>query len=209
MGMNMGDQFASQCNTKWCCEGNRCGGNTKGFIDPSMYGKEVAGCQPDATPNPPPNTVWVGPTTDPSQCSQYDVLGGCASNSFFDNDPNTEYTFAFVVDQTGIYSYRWLSKLSVWPGISQYTAGDVLTSVRPAQRPTKTSPPCLDSDDFCLLYHPTSTGETGCVTAGGDPTFLQGMGVAVAEGKNWWNLMSDTGQWWNYDASILNKRIKL
>lgn len=208
MGMNMGDNFASECNSEWCCEGNRCVTDMKGFIDPSMYGKEIAGCVPNSTPNPPPNTIWVGPSSDPAMCSQYNVLGGCATDSFFDNDPNTEYTFAFVVDKRGVYSYRWLSKLSMWPGIEKYTAASTLTANRPAQRPTKTSPPCLESDEFCLLYHPSSLGERGCVTAGGDPSFLQGMGVAVAEGKNWWNWMEDTGGWWDYSSSILNKRFQ-
>lgn len=120
-----------------------------------------------------------------------------------------EYTFAFVVEKRGIFSYRWLSKLSMWPGINQYTVEPFLSAARPSQRPSKTTPPCLQSDDSCVLYHPSSLGDRGCVTAGGDPTFLQGMGVALAEGRNWWNWMNDTGQWWDYTSGILNKKISM
>jgi len=134
------------------------------------------------------------------------VLGGCRTDSFFDNDPDTEYTFAFVVDQRGIYSYRWESSLpNVWPGIDKFTAAATLGATRPVPRPYKSTPPCLSTDQFCVLFHPGSPGERGCVSAGGDPKALEGMGVAVAAGKNWWDLMHDTGQWWNYDSSILNK----
>jgi hypothetical protein len=206
MGMNMGDNFSSKCSTQWCCEGDRCAQNFKGFIDPSEYGKQVAGCQSEGTPAPPAGTVWVGPTADPTICGDLDVLGGCDSNSFFENEPDTEYTFAFVVDKRGIYTYRWLSKDPQWDGLEKYSAAPMLKTNRPNSRPTKTSPPCLKSDEYCLMFHPSSPGERACVTAGGDPTFLQGMAVATAAGSNWWNWFNDTGHWWDYDVDILNKK---
>jgi len=210
MGTNMGNNWAKNCSTEWCCEAYRCPKNYKGFINPSDYGSEVAGCVPQSVVNPPPGTVFVGPKSSPKSCSDFDVLGGCRSDSFFDNDPNAEYIFSFVVDYKGVYSYRWQSTVenfanSIWPGIKKFSADPVLKNNKPIKRPTSTGPPCLRGDQYCLLFHPGSPGSRSCVTAGGDPKMLDNMPVATAAGKNWWDLMLDTGQWWDYEYTILNK----
>jgi len=208
MGANMGNNFASECSTQWCCEATRCPANNKPYINPSQYGSAIAGCAPASTQNPPAGTVFAGPTNDPTQCSKFSVLGGCGSGSFFENEPKTEYMFAFVIDRRGIYSYRWNSAdrtkaESIWPGLGKYSAAPTLSSPRPEIRPTKTSPPCFAGDDYCVIFHPGSPDDRACVTAGGDPKSLSYMAVAATAGSNWWNWMNDTGQWWSYNSTIL------
>eukprot|EP01124_Arcella_intermedia_P034866 TRINITY_DN8722_c0_g1_i1.p1 TRINITY_DN8722_c0_g1~~TRINITY_DN8722_c0_g1_i1.p1 ORF type:complete len:479 (-),score=92.62 TRINITY_DN8722_c0_g1_i1:35-1297(-) len=207
MGTNIGDDFASECTTQWCCEATRCAAGFKAFIDPNSYGTTVAGCAGSSTPNPPPGQTWCGLVGNPQKCADFRALGGCGSSSFFDNDPNTEYMFAFVVDRTGVFGYRWIANSedqanAFWPGIYKYNSSSVLLANRPATRPQMVTNPCAPSDPSCIIFHPTSTGDRPCVTAAGDINYLGHMGVAAAGGSNWWDLFDDTQQWWGYDSSI-------
>jgi len=207
MGTTIGENFASECTTEWCCEGTRCGKGSKPYIDPNNYGKAVAGCASASTQNPPAGDTWCGLSQDPGKCSTYAALGGCNSNSFFDNDPNTEYMFAFVIDQKGIYAYRWIASSqsqanAFWPGLRKYDTDKIITSNRPATRPATTTSPCQSTDPSCIIFHPTSPGQRPCVSAAGDINALGHIGVAAAAGDNWWDLFMDTNQWWDYTSDI-------
>eukprot|EP01125_Pyxidicula_operculata_P014917 TRINITY_DN5023_c0_g1_i1.p1 TRINITY_DN5023_c0_g1~~TRINITY_DN5023_c0_g1_i1.p1 ORF type:complete len:416 (+),score=79.81 TRINITY_DN5023_c0_g1_i1:275-1522(+) len=211
MGMNMGNEFASECYTEWCCEATRCPDNPNAnwpFMDPTQYGSSIAGCG-SSTTKLPSNYTFLGPKNNPPQCTQFEVLGGCNSNSFFENDPETEYLFVYVVDKFGVWGYRWITTNeayanSIWPGLRKYDSDPFLSVSHPVVTPTKQSPPCLANDEYCVMLHPGSTGQRPCVSAAGDPKFLDNMGVAAADGKNWWNLFQDTGQWVDsFDSSLL------
>jgi hypothetical protein len=208
MGDTMGNDFSSECLTEWCCEGTACPKGYKGFINTDQYGQYPAGCVPEGTPNPPAGTTFVGPKTDPTECGNFAALGGCDSNSFMENDPLTEYTFAFVVDKKGIWVYRWFTEsFPLWPGIKKYDTAEVLLNHRPTVRPFKTTAPCLKTDRYCMLFHPTSSGQQPCVFAAGNIHLLNSVGVATADGKNWWDLFSDTGQGWDYNSTVLPTKI--
>jgi hypothetical protein len=119
-----GREFGSQCTTPQCCEGTNCGAGAQPFSTPSAWPANASatpgtlGC----TTSPAAGEITYGPTDSADVCGDFAGLGGDGTNSFFELDPAQEYLFAFVVDKTGTWAYRWpandeTSAAAVWPGL--------------------------------------------------------------------------------------------
>lgn len=217
--------FGSYCSTPECCEGTNCGLTPSGdglfpFGDPNGWPSnpkappQNLGCLLNRTQCPPSDVVY-GPTSG-GGCPEYAGLGGDQSLSFFELDPSQEFIFAFVVDQAGVWAYRWKSgdegfANSIWPGIRKYGADKTLTFTKPGKKPTTLSAPCLKTDDYCLLMHTGGGNDRSCLMAGADGDASKPPGQfawATLNQQNWWNLFQDTGQYQGYPPSILPKRKK-
>eukprot|EP01098_Paradermamoeba_levis_P000493 TRINITY_DN10510_c0_g1_i1.p1 TRINITY_DN10510_c0_g1~~TRINITY_DN10510_c0_g1_i1.p1 ORF type:complete len:236 (-),score=44.17 TRINITY_DN10510_c0_g1_i1:119-826(-) len=219
--------FGNFCSTPQCCEGTNCGKTPTGQgLFPFSAANDwpanpnappgVLGCVQNRSQIQPPNIVY-GPNANAdsnSACPDYAGLGGDETMSFFEMDPDVEFMFAFVVDRTGVWTYRWKSTdeqfaNSIWPGIRKYGVDKTLAQTKPAKKPTDLTPPCEKDSEFCVMMHPVVSDDGACLLAGsnGDASSVPGQFAwATLNNQNWWNLFEDSGQAsWNYSPSILPK----
>lgn len=218
MGRKVGKLWADECTTEHCCTGTECSAGYKAFGKPEDQGMKTVGCIDEKTENAPPGTVFYGPKDDPAVCGTSNSLGGCRSNSYFENMPDQEYLFSFVTDRDGIWGYRWKTgpdahtedwSGKVWPGISKYSAAKEISSIRPVQRPTHLTSPVTKEADYGVLFHPGGADDVACVQGKGDPEGFDGCSaVATVRGKNWWNYFVSTNQFWNYPSTITGQMMK-
>lgn len=206
MGAKFGREFEEECTTAFCCEGTQCDDPVLSapYLDPNEQGRATTACGKPDQVFPSGDTVF-GRTRDQSSCGRSRALGGCASSSYFDSDATQEYIYAFVVDKSGTWGYRWKSDdegyaNSVWPGLNKFSAASVITSNRPIIRPDTQSTPCPKSAKNCVIFHPGAAGTKGCMGNGAKDNVNA---ISTAMGHNWWDLFEDTKQMWNYTSQVV------
>jgi len=212
-----GREFGDQCVTPTCCEGTNCGAGLHPFSAPSAWpaNESATPATLGCTATNLPGTIDYGPTEASATCGDFAGLGGDGTRSFFELDPTHEYLFAFVVDQTGTWAYRWsstdeTSAAQVWPGLRKYGADEKLSALRPAVRPMHLGGPCNTTAGVCAIFHPGASDDRACLMAGADVDASHALGGgpawATINGQNWWNLFDDTGQDQSYGYEVVPKR---
>jgi len=151
-------------------------------------------------------------------CGSYSVAGGAISNSYFSAGKGKKYIYAFVIDNLGIWGYRWRPdqfSTSPWRGLDEKTAAARLDDPAPTYTPDADSAevqtPCESNEKFCVRFQPGAPGDKACLRSmpeniNGRPFHDIVQAAKEGKGKNWWDLFADTKQNEdkNYPPTILS-----